>query len=294
MTGKTYVLTKSDVTASVTGTVTYVSATQITISVAATWTENGSTLEILDSQPHGLLMDLTGVALNEGEWDFNPEDNSELRGQPVASNPNGSTQGGTGGQDPTGSGGTGGRDCVLDEAIVTVRGRARTGWICRAVDAVRSWFGLPSLGAYRLETRQAIEVEHTDYLWNGLGTEAEDFNEIAWIAVTYVGRLREVRTATKMLPCTDYHRITDGPRSFRCGVSVGTLSQGTNVLISDQYSVRVEPVSSVTRRTGRFRVVSFGLKHTKKLTGNLLVVNDFVSHNLKREPVGPGDILTIN
>jgi hypothetical protein len=69
---------------------------------------NGTELrvEILDSQPNGFYLDLVGLALNEGEWDFHPDDNN--RPQHVAANPNGSPQGGTGGQNPTGGGGTGG------------------------------------------------------------------------------------------------------------------------------------------------------------------------------------------
>ena len=87
MTGKTYTLTKADGTAEVTGTFTYVSATDGTLSVAASWSESGSTLIIDDSQPNGLLYDLVGLSLNNGEWDFHPEDNA--RPQHVASNPNG-------------------------------------------------------------------------------------------------------------------------------------------------------------------------------------------------------------
>jgi hypothetical protein len=130
MTGKTYELIKSDGSASVTGTVTFVDAHTITVSAAPAWSEAGSKLEILDSQPHGLLYDLVGCSLNEGAWAYNPEDNSELRGQNVASQPpSGSTQGGIGGQDPTDRGGRGGVDCVLDSSLVSVRGTRRSSWI---------------------------------------------------------------------------------------------------------------------------------------------------------------------
>jgi hypothetical protein len=285
MTGKSFVLTKSDGSLSVSGTVTFVSPSQITISVPTSWSEAGGLLEIFDSQPHGLLYDLVGCSMNEGEWDFHPEDNSEFRGQPVASNPNGSTQGGTGGQDPTDTGGRGGIDCVLDEAMVTVQGTERTGWICVIIDVIRYILGMSCISGYRLVQKRAIDVLHTDRVWSGHGRHADSFNDIDWINVKYVDNITWLLTDTKELPCTSFHRITDGPASFRWGIAVGNLSRGRKVLISDEYSSRVETVLSLRAQAGRFRVVSFGLKQSTKPTASLLVINGIVSHNMKIEPV---------
>jgi hypothetical protein len=286
MNGKTYILTKADGSASVQGVVTFVNANRITVSVMPTWSEAGSTLEILESQPRGLLYDLVGVSFNQGEWDFHAEDNSEMRGQAVASNPNGSTQGGTGGQSPTQRGGRGGIDCVLDEAMVTVRGRPRTGIICRLIDRWRAWRKQRPLGSYRTIELRAIDIDYTDLLWDGHGFEAENFNEIDWISVKYVDKIRRVRAQTRELPCTAYHRLTDGPQTYRNGLAVGGLTQGRIVLISDRNSLRVEQVSDITPETGHFRVVSFGLKTSARPTACLLVVNGFVSHNRKLdEPI---------
>lgn len=258
MTGKAFTLTKSDGTASVTGTFTYVSATNGTLSAAATWTETGSTLVIDDSQPHGLYYDLVGVSLNDGEWDYHIEDNSELRGQQVAANPNGSHQGGTGGGEPGGGGG--GVNCVLDSSVGQVRGISNTDII----------------------EKRADEILITDRFWNGMGFEDSDFNTIEWIKVHTVSEIKWLLTATKRLGCTRTHRVIDDrATSVKCGIAVADLFQGRNVLISDNNSTKIEQVLGLPSESGNFKVISFGLKETARRTCHLFIWNGIVSHNRK-------------
>lgn len=267
MTGKAFTLVKQDGTVTVTGTFTFVSPTQGTLSTPATWTEDGSTLIIDDSQPHGLLFDLVGVSPNPGEWAPHTEDDSELRGQPVASNPNGSTQGSSSGNPPTGVPGTdvgGGRgriDCVLFDAI----GRVFSG-------------NLKCPGRKR-----ADEITLEDLLWNGLGYAADDYNEIESITISYVDELCLFETESKVLPCTHTHRVVSTPGTYRCGKAVGNYRASQNVLISDESSRRIEAVSAIPRITGKFKVVSFKLKDKGRLKDHLMVFNDVVSHNSKLE-----------
>lgn len=259
MTGKAFTLTKSDGTTVISGTFTYVSATNGTLSTAATWTGTGSTLVIDDSQPRGLFYDLVGVSLNDGEWDFNVEDNN--RPQSVASNPNGSTQGNTGGGEPTETGGTGGVDCVLDSSIGKVRGASNN----------------------EILLKRADEITLEDVFWNGLGYEDDDFNEIEWIKVKWVTEIHWLLSETKRLGCTKTHRIVNDEASYRNGISVKNLRQGIKVLISDEKSVRLETISALPVEAGRFKVISFGLKKNKKRTAHLMVFNDVVNHNRKRD-----------
>lgn len=268
MTGKAFTLTKSDGTAEVTGTFTYVSATSGTLSAAATWSENGSTLIIADSQPNGLLYDLVGLSLNNGEWDFHPEDNN--RPQQAASNPNGSTQGSTSGGSGTSGGGIGGGLCVRDDVIMRIMGEENPDGTWQAVE-VRSDM-----------------VTLSDRLWNGLGLSFDDFNPIDWIKISEVDEISWLLTTMRSLPCTKAHRVVNGPASYKSGVAVSSLKKDMKVLISDYDSTMLDSVIGLPVEKGRFRVVSFGLRKNEKLrTAHLMVTNDIISHNLKDPGLEP-------
>lgn len=107
MEGKSYILESADMENSIAGTILEVfDEFNVDLSDAPDWDSDDSVLVILDSQPNGLYIDLVGLALNLGEWEYHIDDNN--RPQTAAANPNGSTQGGTGGGPPTGTGGVGG------------------------------------------------------------------------------------------------------------------------------------------------------------------------------------------
>ena len=258
MVGKNFTLTKADGTESLTGTVaSFVDSEEITLSSAPGWSSEDNILEIEDSQPNGLLIDLVGVSLNEGEWDFHPDDNS--RPQTAAATPNGSTQGGTGGQPPTSTGGTGGVDCVLDSSVVKVRGKSNADII----------------------EKRADEVLLTDRLWNGLGFSDADFNEIESISRKEVNEIRWLLLETKRLGCTRFHRVIRDELSFKRGIGVSALKRGENVLTVSANSTKLETVIALARERGRFTVISFELKKSNKRTAHLMVINDVVSHNRK-------------
>lgn len=222
-------------------------------------------VEILEGSPRGLMYDLVGVSLNDGEWAFHPEDNSELRGQAVASNPNGSTQGGTGGGDPNG-GGTGGV-CVVESTLIWVRGESNTDIL--QVSAADIVTGL-------------IEGKPRPLFWNGLGFDDSDFNEVEWARLAIVRQIVQLQTKTRSLLATATHRIVAGPETYRRGIRLVDLTQGKNVLISDGELTKLEAISSLTRHTGRFSVVSFGLRGVKR-TRSLFVTDGIISHNRKNE-----------
>lgn len=263
MVGKAYTLTKLDGTDEVTGTVsTYVDTDEIVLSNAPAWTEDGSILIIEDSQPRGLLFDLVGLSLNSGEWDFHVEDNN--RPQHVAATPNGSSQGGIGGQDPTDTGGLGGVSCVWENAVGYVRGEL--------------------VGdEYEVITKRAIDIdiEH-DLLWSGHGYGRDSFNPIDWMKVRVVSELRWLITEKRIGRCTATERIVNGPSTFKSGLAVGDLKSGSKVLIIENGSAIVDTVRGVPLERGSFKVVSFGLKKRPRIrTAHLMVFDDFVYHNRK-------------
>lgn len=286
MVGKTATLTKADGTVVVSTTVSaYADSSHVTLTAPATWTETGATLLIEDSQPHGLFYDCVGLSLQQGEWAINPEDNGELRGQTVAASPNGSTQGGIGGGDPTGGGGTGGIDCVWEEAIVSVMGRERNGFFYELLRLVLSIFRV-MFGRYGVEQRRAAAVTLEDRVWDGHGYGLDNFNEVEAISWAVVDEISWLETPSRRLPCTRWHRVVAGPSTFKAGIKVGHLVRGKYVLISDGKTPRLEPVLRIPRESGLFRVVSFRLKKTGRLRQHLLVVNRLVSHNRKNDDGG--------
>lgn len=105
-TGLTVTLT--DGTHTDTRTMTYVSATQITLNIASSFSATGCTVTVSGGAPaHSLLIDLTHLDSQQGAaFSWNPEDFNSARGIP-ASNPNGSSQGGNGGGGGGGSDGGG-------------------------------------------------------------------------------------------------------------------------------------------------------------------------------------------
>jgi hypothetical protein len=88
----------------------YVSATQITLNTATSFSATGCTVTVSGGAPaHSLYIDLAHLDSQQGAaFSWNPEDFSSARGIP-ASNPNGSSQGGNGG------GGGGGSDGGLHD-----------------------------------------------------------------------------------------------------------------------------------------------------------------------------------
>ena len=143
-------------------------------------------------------------------------------------------------------------------------------------------------GFYHVDTVRAIDVTLGHRLWNGLGYSANDFNYIEWIRTHVVREIRWVLTTMRSLPCTGAHRIVDGPATYKAGIAVSSLKKGSKVLISDAESPILDSVMGVPAETGRFRVVSYGLRHRNEInTSHLMVVNDFISHNLK-DPRDPG------
>lgn len=282
MVGKNFTITNPATLQTHTGTVAaYVGPGEITLSSAVPWSAAGNILEIEDSQPHGLHIDCVGVSINDGEWEINPEDNSELRGQPVASNPNGSTQGSPTGGAPTGGGGTGGIDCVSDAAMIKVLGRVGLLRFLFVQALVYLRISFPDRWKVRIAEKPAGEVHLTDRLWNGLGYSDADFNELAWIRRAEVGELRLLETETKKLGCTESHRLVRGRQDFRNGIMTRRLKTGEKVLISDGKGVRIETVLAMPAIKGRFTVISFGMKKSKKRTGRLFVADDVLGHNRK-------------
>ncbi len=131
MVGKTIVVTDPVTEAIVTTTIASFGSSSSIVLTLAPPAGTGLIVEIKDSQPHGLFFDLVGLSLNDGEWDFHQDDNN--RPQSVASNPNGSTQGGTTGQPPTQGGGTGtGPGCPRVDQWVPVEGEVGEVTIKRA------------------------------------------------------------------------------------------------------------------------------------------------------------------
>ncbi len=117
-------VTITDGTHTDTRTMTYVSATQITLNTASSFSATGCTVTVSGGAPaHSLYIDLCHLDSQQGAaFSWNPEDFSSARGIP-ASNPNGSSQGGNGGGGGSGSDGGGVIRCVdEDEVITTVEG----------------------------------------------------------------------------------------------------------------------------------------------------------------------------
>lgn len=114
MNGKTFTLENLSTGAIHTGTVTYVSPTEITLSSACPWSSSNNRLTIEDCIEDAFILDKIGFDFNRGSWTPRTEDTAS-RPQVTASNPNGSTQGegtvgsgGIGGDEPIYGGGDGG------------------------------------------------------------------------------------------------------------------------------------------------------------------------------------------
>src|SRR5205085_7584950 len=101
--------------------------------------------------------------------------------------------------------------------------------------------------------KRADEITLEDLLWNGHGHTADDYNEIESITISYVDELCLFETETKILPCTETHRVVSTTSTYRAGRSVGNTRAGENVLISDEVSRRIEAVSAIPRITGKFK-----------------------------------------
>lgn len=92
MTGKAFSL-QNPVTLQIqTGTVTYVSPTELTLSSSCPWTENNNILIVDDCIEDAFEIDTLGLSYGKGIWSPRSEDLT-LPKQLSASNPNGSTQG---------------------------------------------------------------------------------------------------------------------------------------------------------------------------------------------------------
>lgn len=230
---------------------------------------NGTyTLEIEDSQPNGLLFDQIGVSLTDGEWTYNPEDNSEARGTPVVIAPDGTSQGGG---ILTGDGGGGGGviiTCIHVDTMMAIQDGENVQWIA---------------------AKDILPGKHR--VWNGLGGHKSAFNPVRWKRVAEVDEMYLVRTFSARIACTRGHRFVSTPETFVAGIPLADLSQGEKVLISDANSIRLEPITGLRRLQGKFEVVSFGLetKGRPAETRHLMVCANFVSHNEKPG----GDIIIV-
>jgi hypothetical protein len=91
MTGKTFTLTDG-LGNSHSGTVTYVSSTQLTLSAACPWSSTGNTLIIENCVEDAFVIDKFGLDFNQGNWSPRAEDTAQ-RLQTTAAAPDGSSQG---------------------------------------------------------------------------------------------------------------------------------------------------------------------------------------------------------
>lgn len=270
MVGKSYTLRHQPTNQTATGTVSgFTDSEHIALS-SSPFAASDCILEIEDSQPHGLLFDLVGTAITEesSDWGFHPED-TIVRQPSVANPPTGSNQGGIGGSDGYGGGYGGIRDCVLDDVWIDVRGISNT----------------------HIIKKRADQVLLTDLIWTGEGFADDDFNQIDWMKISYVNEICDLRTHSKHLPCTKWHRLVNSPETKKCGIAVKDLMSQNKTLISEIFSTTIETqikfnrrselIEKITYRKGRFRVVSFGLRGKNPNKCNLMVCNDIQSHNLK-------------
>jgi hypothetical protein len=247
MVGKAFTLTNRDnLTEMILGTVSAVTnSTTVVLSVSATWTGTNNTLVIDDSQPRGLLFDLVGISATEGEWAFHADDNSELRGQPVAANPNGSTQGNTTGSN---QGGTGGVRCLENSTRVIVK----------------TFDGHKSI--------QIGDLTLSDEIFDGFSA----FQKITKITRYRVAEILRIQTADEMILCTETHRFVSTSDTFAKGFPAKSLKNGSQVLTSNKFACKLQNIISIEEKFGDFEVTSI------ELEGNHLFYADgFVSHNAK-------------
>lgn len=98
----------------ITTTVTDVpDANRIEFADVIPWSSSNNIIEIEDSYPNGLIIDLVGASLTQGIW--SPHDEDDNRPQNVATDPNGSVYGGIGGDDRGGGGGDSGGGFGLED-----------------------------------------------------------------------------------------------------------------------------------------------------------------------------------
>lgn len=229
---------------------------EVTLADVVPWTSTGNTLEILEGAPHGLLLDLAGASFLPGEWAHHSEDIN--RPQTVASNPNGSTQGGPTGGPPDG-GGTGGPICVIETSLISVIFDGEIIPIPARACAIGD------------------KVFYGEYYSNGTPKS----NTIKGVRFSDSDEIIELRTDDAELGPTKSHRFVTDDRNFQHGTSTAYIKKGDFLLKFEENEYIIKPVLERIVRKGKFRVVSFELDGPDQEKKHLFLVNGYVSHNEK-------------
>lgn len=231
---------------------------------AVGWTSTDNTIEILEGYPHGVLIDLPGAGLASGEWANHPEDLN--RPQNVASNPNGSTQGGIGGGD--GDTGGGGGFCVLDGSITQV---------------VNDDGSIIDLQAEMLQN--GFRVFYGEYDEHG----RPKFNVVTDVSNKTVNEIIFVGNGEPDdgFGGTRVHRYVRDEDNFTQGTMLGDSVKGGQILRYDGNGYVAEKIRQRERRNGRFGVTSISLTGPDPEKKNLFLVNGYLGHNSKP----PGELL---
>lgn len=265
--GKTAIITDPATGDTVTATINDVlDAETLELDTGTSWTSTGNTLEILGGYPHGLYFDLIGASLLSGEWAHHPEDLN--RPQNVASNPNGSSQGGIGGGG--GDGGGHGGFCVLDESvtpIVTDDGEIVEITACELQNGFRVFYG--------------------EFYDDG----RPKFNIVTNVSNKTVNEIIYVGNGETGFGGTSVSRYVRDEDNFTQGTMLRDSVKGGSLLRFGGSGHVSDRIKKREVRVGRFGVTSISLKGDDPIKNQLFLVNGYLHHNAKPPP-DDGGILT--
>ena len=247
--GKTAIITNPNSGAQETKVLTYVSANEMTLSSASAFTGEGMIVEILEGEPHGLLVDKVGASLTNGVFAHHPEDNA--RAQNIVSNPDSSSQGGI-------SGGTGGGGirCNLYGTEIEL-------WTPPGEEP---------------EFIFAEDLKTGHVVWQGSELEG------GIVLSVRHHRVKEIFLLETDFSCGFFTRTARFLRDWsdaEIGVPLPQFQAGQNILLNVARQTKIAKVRRIRRFLGNFPVVEIRLQKDTRGAKGIYSANQFWEHNLK-------------